>query len=87
MDFPFPFWKIGTQCEDLTFTVKIGDVTTVTTPILSAKWEEMCQLFKTRAYPDSAVTTGKHRAQEIDPETPLHTSQNVETNRIPFTLS
>ena len=47
----------------------------------------MCQFFKKRRYPDSAVTTGKHRVQEIDRETALRTSQNEETNRIPFTLS
>ena len=45
----------------------------------------MCQFFKKRGYPDSAVTTGKHRAQEIDRETALQTSQNEETDRIPFT--
>ena len=38
-------------------------------------------------YPDSAVTTGKHRAQEIDRETALQTSHNEGTNRMPFTLS
>ena len=32
-------------------------------------------------------TTGKHRAQEIDRETALQTSQNEETNIIPFTLT
>ena len=42
---------------------------------------------KKRGYPDSAVTTGKHRAQEIDRETALQASQNEETNRIPFTLT
>ena len=42
---------------------------------------------KKRGYPDSAVTTGKHRAQEIDRETALKTSQNKETDRIPFTLT
>ena len=47
----------------------------------------MCQFFKKRGYPDSAVTTGKHRAQEIDRETALQTSQNEETDRIPFTLT
>ena len=47
----------------------------------------MCQFFKKRGYPDSAVTTGKHRAQEIDRETTLQTSQNEETDRIPFTLT
>ena len=35
----------------------------------------------------SAVTTGKQRTQEIDRETALQTSQNEETNRIPFTLT
>ena len=30
------------------------------------KCEEMCQFFKKRGYPDFAVTTGKHRVQEID---------------------
>ncbi|KAK2552770.1 hypothetical protein P5673_025925 [Acropora cervicornis] len=49
------------------------------------KCEEMCQFFKKRGYPDSAVTTGKHRAQEIDRETALQTSQDKETDRIPFT--
>ena len=38
-------------------------------------------------YPDSAVTTGKNRAQEIDRETALQTSQNEETDRNPFTLT
>ena len=51
------------------------------------KCEEMCQFFKKRGYPDSAVTTGKHRAQEIDRETALQTSQNEETDRTPFTLT
>ena len=47
----------------------------------------MCQFSKKRGYPDSAVTTGKHLAQEIDRETALKTSQNEENNRIPFTLT
>ena len=58
----------------------------MTTPTLTTR-EEMCQFFKRRSYPDSAVTTGKHHAQEIDRETGLQTSQNEETNRIPFTLT
>ena len=53
----------------------------------NTKCEEMCQFFKKRGYHDSAVTTGKHRAQEIDRETALQTSQNEETDRIPFNLS
>ena len=51
------------------------------------KCEEMYQFFKKRGYPDSAVTTGKHRAQEIDRNTALQSPQNEETNRIPFTLT
>ena len=47
----------------------------------------MCQFFKKRGYPDAAVTTGKHRAQEIDRDTALQSSQNEETNRIAFTLT
>ena len=34
----------------------------------------------------SAVITSKHRAQEIDRETALQTSQNEATDRIPFIL-
>ena len=44
-------------------------------------------LNKVNFNPDSAVTTGKHRAKEIDRETALQTSQNEENNRIPFTLT
>ena len=51
------------------------------------KCEEMCQFFKKRGYPGPAVTTGKHRTQEIDRETALQTSQNKETDRIPFILT
>ena len=51
------------------------------------KCEEMCQFYKKRGYPDSAVTTGKHHSKEIDRETALQTSQNEETDRIPFTLA
>ena len=48
----------------------------------------MCQIKKKkRGYPDYAVTTGKHDAQEIDQETALETLQNEETDRIPFTLT
>ena len=40
-------------------------------PDFNNKCEEMCQFFKKQGYPDSAVTTGKHCAQEIDRDTPL----------------
>ena len=53
----------------------------------NSKCEEMCQFLKKSGYPDSAVTTGKRRAQEIDRETALQTPQNEETIRIPFTLT
>ena len=49
---------------------------------LNSKCEEMSQFFKKRGYPDSAVTTGKHCAQDR-----TTTSQNEETKRIPFTLT
>ena len=51
------------------------------------KCEEMFQFFKRRGYPDSALTPGKNYIQEIDRETALQTSQNEETDRIPFTLT
>ena len=44
-------------------------------------------VFKKRGYPDSAITTGKHRAQEMDRETALQTLKNEETDRIPFALT
>ena len=59
---------------------------TITT-LINNKCEEMCQFFKKRGYPDSAVTTGKHRGQEIDRETAIQTSPNEETDRITFTLT
>ena len=43
--------------------------------------------FKKRSYPDSALTTGKQRAQDIDWETALQTSQNDETDIIQATLT
>ena len=44
-------------------------------------------VFQKTRKPDSAVNKGKHLAQQIDRETALQTSQNEETNRIPFTLT
>ena len=55
--------------------------------LFNNKFDEMFQFFKKRNYPDSAVTTGKQRAQEIDRETAPQTSQNDETDRIPATLT
>ena len=59
----------------------------MTTPTLTTNARKCASFFKTRGYPDSTVTTGKHRAQEIDRETALQTSQNEETDRISFTLT
>ena len=42
---------------------------------------------KCAGYSDSAVTTDKHRAKEIDAEIALQTSENEETDRIPFSLT
>ena len=56
----------------------------VTTPILTTNVRKCTSFSKN---PDSAVTTGKHRAQEIDRNTALQSPQNEETNRIPFTLT
>ena len=48
---------------------------------------KLCQFFKKRGYPDSAVSTGKRRALEIDRETALQTSKIEQTNRILFTCT
>ena len=47
----------------------------------------MHQFFNKCGYHDSAVTTIKHRAQEIDRETALQSSQNEKTKGFPFTLT
>ena len=52
----------------------------MTTPTLTTNARKCASFFKKRGYPDSA-------AQEIDRETALQTSQNKETDRIPFTLT
>ena len=42
----------------------------------SNKSKEMCHFFKKRGYPDSVVSTAQHRAQQIDRQSALKTSQN-----------
>ena len=59
----------------------IKAVTVTSCLTMNASFSKKC------GYPDSAVTTGKHSAQEIDRETALQFSQNKETDRIPFTLT
>ena len=52
----------------------------------SSKSEEMCHFFDKRGYPASVVQAGHHRAQQIDRQSALQTSQK-ENNSIPFTLT
>ena len=53
----------------------------------SLKSEEMCEFFDKRGYPASIVEAGHHRAQQIDRQSALQTSQKENSNRIPFTLT
>ena len=53
----------------------------------SNKSEKMCQFFETRGYPTSVVETGHQRAQQIDRQSTLQTSQKEKNDRIPFTLT
>ena len=46
----------------------------------------MCEFFDKRGYPASVVEAGHHRAQQIDQQSALQTSQKENSNRIPFTL-
>ena len=51
------------------------------------KSEEMCDFFDKRGYPASVVQAGHHRAQQIDRQSALQTSQKENNNRIPVTLT
>ena len=51
------------------------------------KSEEMCNFFNKRSYPASVVQAGNHRAQQIDRQSALQTSQRDNNDRIPFTLT
>ena len=53
----------------------------------SLKSEETCDIFNKRGYPASVVRAGHHRAQQIDRQSELQTSQKGNNNRIPFTLT
>ena len=53
----------------------------------SLKSEEMCHFFDKRGYPASVVQAGHHRAQQIDRQSALQTSQKEHNNRSPFTLT
>ena len=47
----------------------------------------MCDFFDKRGYPASVVRAGHHRAQQIDRQSSLQTSQKENNDRIPFTLT
>ena len=53
----------------------------------SLKSEQMCHFFDKRGYPVSVVQAGHHRAQQIDRQSALQTSQKENNNRIPLTLT
>ena len=53
----------------------------------SSKSEEMCQFFEKRGYPLSVVKAGHRRAQQLDRQSSLQTSQKDKNDRIPFTLT
>ena len=53
----------------------------------SNKSKEMCQFFKKRGYPASVIQAAHHRAQQIDRQSALQTSQKEKNDRIPFTLT
>jgi len=47
----------------------------------------MCNFFNKRGYPASVVQGGHHRAQQIDRQSALETSQRNTNERIPFNLT
>ena len=47
----------------------------------------MCQFFEKRGYPASVIQAAHHRAQQIDQQSALQTSQKEKNDRIPFTLT
>ena len=64
------------------------DASAVTTPTLTTNARKCASFSKNAATPDSAVTTGKTPRARNRPRGPHYkTSQNEETDRIPFTLT
>ena len=53
----------------------------------SNKSQEMCHFFEKRGYPSSVIQAAHHRAQQIDRQSALQTSQKEKNDRIPFTLT
>ena len=54
---------------------------------VSLKSEEMCDFFDKRDYPASVIQVGHHRAQQIDRQSGLQTSQKENNDKIPFMLT
>ena len=63
-----------------------SDVCAVMTDF-SNKSKEMCLFFEKRGYPASVIQAAHHRAQQIDQQSALQTSQKETNDRIPFTLT
>ena len=53
----------------------------------SLKSEEMCNFFNKRYYSASVAQAGHHRAQQIDRQSALQTSEGENNERILFTLT
>ena len=47
----------------------------------------MCHFFEKHGYPSSVIQAAHHRAQQIDRQSALQTSQKEKNDRIPFTLT
>ena len=47
----------------------------------------MCQFFEKRGYLASVIQAAHHRAQQIDRQSALQTSQKEKNDRMPFTLT
>ena len=63
------------------------DVYVVMTPIFPTNQRKCVISSRIVANPDSVVNTAQHRAQQIDRQSALQTSQKEKNERIPFTLT
>ena len=84
----FIFAAIARQEFHTFFTVsQTSSITPGDDSDFSKKLGEMCQFFDKRGYPFSVVQAGYHRAQQIDRQAALKTTEKENTDRIPFTLT
>ena len=63
-----------------------SDAYAVMTPIFLPNQQKCASFFEERGYPTSAIQAVHHRAQQIDPQSALQTSQKKNNYRI-FTLT